>query len=129
MKVIKSVAAVMAGFLVVGILHVATDLVLEKSGVFPSPSQPAALETKYLAIAAIYRNLYNVFGGWLTARLAPTRPIKHAVVLGIIGMLANIAGGIVMWKIGAHWYPFILAALAVPSCWLGGIWAKRDNDR
>ena len=121
MNLIKSIGAIVAGFLVVGILHVSTDVVLEKSGLFPAPDQPAALGTKFLAIAAIYRNIYNVFGGWLTARLAPSRPVRHAVILGILGLLANIAGGIVMWKLGAHWYPFVLAILAVPTCWLGGI--------
>jgi hypothetical protein len=50
----------------VGILHVNTDLVLEKTGVFPSPDQPAALEKKYLTVATVYRNIFNVFGGWLT---------------------------------------------------------------
>ena len=125
MKLIKSIGAIIAGFLVVGILHVSTDLVLEKSGFFPAPDQPAALGTRYLAIAAIYRNIYNVFGGWLTARCAPSAPVRHAVILGVIGLLANIAGGIMMWKLGAHWYPFVLAALAVPCCWLGGVIARR----
>jgi hypothetical protein len=125
---IKSIGAVLAGFLVVGILHTATDLILEKMGIFPPPDQPAALGTRYLAVAAIYRNIYNVFGGWLTARLAPNRPVGHAIVLGVLGLFANIAGGIVMWKIGAHWYPFLLAALALPSCWLGGILTQRGRD-
>jgi hypothetical protein len=125
MNLLKSIGAVVAGFLVVGVLHTLTDLFLEKTGIFPLPDQPSALETKFLAIAAIYRNIYNVFGGWLTARLAPSRLVGHAVILGVLGLLANIAGGIVMWKIGAHWYPFVLAALALPSCWLGGVLAKR----
>src|SRR6476646_6893985 len=123
MKILKSIGAIVAGFLAVGILHVLTDLILEKSGIFPSPDQPAALGTKFLAIAAVYRNVWNVLGGWITGRLAPSGPVGHAIVLGVLGLLANIAGGIVMWKIGAHWYPFILAALAVPSCWLGGVLA------
>ena len=128
MKLLKSVGAIVAGFLVIGILHTVTDLVLEKSGIFPPPGQPAALETKYLAIAALYRNIYNVFGGWLTGRLAPSGPVGHAIILGLLGFLANIAGGIVMWKIGAHWYPLLLAALALPSCWLGGLFAKRRGE-
>jgi hypothetical protein len=124
---LKSIVAVVAGFVAVGILHTMTDLGLEKVGIFPPPDQPAALETKYLAAAAIYRNIYNVFGGWITARLAPNRPVGHAIVLGVLGSLANVVGGVIMWKIGAHWYPFLLAALALPSCWLGGVLANRRN--
>lgn len=125
MNLLKSIGAVVAGFVVVGISHSLTDFVLEKTGVFPPPFTPAALETKYLAVAAVYRNIYNVFGGWITARLAPNRPVGHAIFLGALGLIANIVGGIVMWKIGAHWYPFVLAVLALPSCWLGGVLAKR----
>jgi hypothetical protein len=125
MKLLKSIGAIVAGFLAVGILHTVTDLILEKTGIFPRPDQPAALGTKYLAIAAIYRNIYNVFGGWITGRLAPSGPVGHAIILGLLGLLANIAGGIVMWKIGAHWYPFVLSVLALPSCWLGGVLAGR----
>jgi len=127
MNLLKSIGAVLAGFLAVGILHTVTDLILEKAGIFPSPDQPAALETKFLAIAAVYRNIYNVLGGWITARLAPNRPVGHALILGAIGTIANIAGGIVMWKIGAHWYPLLLAVLALPSCWLGGVLATRGR--
>ena len=127
MKLLKSIVAVVAGFVAVGILHTMTDLGLEKVGIFPQPGQPAALETRFLAVAAIYRNIYNVFGGWITARLAPNRPVEHAIVLGALGVAANLIGGIVMWRIGAHWYPFLLAALALPSCWLGGVLANRRN--
>jgi len=127
MNSLKSIGAVVTGFLVVGILHTLTDFILEKTGIFPPPGQAAALETKYLAVAAVYRNIYNVFGGWITARLAPNRPVGHAIVLGALGSVANIVGGIVMWQIGAHWYPLILAVLALPSCWLGGKLTKRTS--
>ena len=90
------------------------------------PDSAAALGTGYLTAAVVYRNLYNVFGGWLTARLAPDHPVGHAIVLGALGTAANIAGGIVMWNIGAHWYPLTLAVLALPSCWLGGVLATRN---
>ena len=52
MNLLKSIGAVVAGFVVVGISHSLTDFVLEKTGVFPPPFTPAALETKYLAVAA-----------------------------------------------------------------------------
>jgi hypothetical protein len=128
MNWLKSIGAVLAGFVVVGVLHTVTDLVLEKTGLFPPPDQLEALNTTFLMIATVYRNIYNVFGGWITARLAPNRPVGHAIFLGALGSLANIAGGILMWKLGAHWYPFMLAVLALPSCWLGGIWANRRTQ-
>jgi hypothetical protein len=126
---LKSIGAVLAAFILVGVLHSLTDWVLETSGVFPSPESPAALGTTYLAIAAVYRNIYNVVGGWVVARLAPRAPVGHAIVLGALGTAANIAGGIIMWRLGAHWYPFILAVLALPSCWLGGWLGARRTGK
>jgi hypothetical protein len=123
---LKRIGALLAGFVAVGVLHTVTDMALEKTGVFPPPDSAAALGTSYLAAAVVYRNIYNVFGGWLTARLAPDHKIGHAIVLGALGTAANIAGGIVMWKLGAHWYPLTLAVLALPSCWLGGLLATRN---
>jgi hypothetical protein len=123
---LKSIGVVVLGFVVVGGLHVLTDFVLERSGAFPPPGSAAALGTGYLATAAVYRNIYNVFGGWLTARLAPRARLGHAIALGLLGAAAATAGTIAMWHLGAHWYPVTLALLALPSCWLGGWLAARQ---
>jgi len=126
---LKSIGVVILAFVVVGGLHVLTDFVLETSGTFPPPNSPAALGTGYLVIAAVYRNIYNVFGGWLTARLAPRAPVGHAIALGLLGAAAATAGTIAMWHLGAHWYPITLAVLALPSCWLGGwLGSKRTAE-
>jgi hypothetical protein len=73
-----------------------------------------------LAVALAYRTLFGIAGGWLTARLAPGRPMTHAIVLGAIGTAASIAGLVVMWSVGQHWYPVALVILALPQCWFGG---------
>jgi hypothetical protein len=124
---LKSTGAVVAAFILVGVLHTLTDMVLEKSGVFPPPDSAAALGTTYLAVAAVYRNLYNVLGGWVVARLAPRAPVGHAIALGLLGTAAATAGTIAMWHVGQHWYPVTLAVLALPSCWLGGLLAVRSR--
>jgi hypothetical protein len=125
---LKSIGVVILGFVVVGGLHVLTDFVLEKSGAFPPPGSAEALGAGYLATAAVYRSIYNVFGGWLTARLAPRAPVGHAIALGLLGAAAATAGTIAMWHLGAHWYPIALAVLALPSCWLGGWIAAKHPD-
>jgi hypothetical protein len=37
--------------------------------------------------------LSSVAGGYLTVRLAPNRPMRHAWILATIGLVAGIAGG------------------------------------
>jgi hypothetical protein len=81
-------------------------------------------------IATSYRIVISIAGGWLTARLAPANPMKHALILGIVGTILGIVGIAVTWKLalGPRWYPIALAVLALPQCWAGGKiyeWARR----
>ncbi|MBI4096829.1 MAG: hypothetical protein HY428_00240 [Candidatus Levybacteria bacterium] len=72
-------------------------------------------------LALLYRSVYTVIGGYITAVLAPNRPIRHVVILGTIGgFVAGTVGVIVGWNLSSHWYPIALALLAFPSVWLGG---------
>jgi hypothetical protein len=117
----KSAFAVVAGFIVVVALSTGTDAVFEKIGFFPEPG--VLLGTGYLVIALIYRTVYTVLGGFVTAWLAPHNPMKHVWVLAVIGQVGGIAGVYAGWGLSAHWYPIALAVLAIPSVWFGG-WLK-----
>src|SRR5712692_711068 len=119
---LKSAGAVFAGFLAVVILTLGTDVVLHAAGVFPPWGQPVG--SAVLVLATAYRTLYSVAGAYLTARLAPNRPMGHALALGVVGLVASIAGAVGTWdkgpEFGPHWYPLALVVLAVPQCWAGG---------
>jgi uncharacterized protein YdhG (YjbR/CyaY superfamily) len=75
-------------------------------------------------IATAYRTIYGVLGAYVTARLAPSRPMKHALSLGAIGLAVSVLGTVVTWNngpaFGPHWYPIALDVLAMPQSWLGG---------
>jgi hypothetical protein len=116
---LKSVLAVLAGFLAVVILSVATDAILEAAGIFPSPDQGLFI-TWMLVLAFGYRTLYNIVGGYITASIAPANPARHAIILGCIGTVAGAVGVVVGWDLSDHWYPIALAVEAIPTCWLGG---------
>jgi hypothetical protein len=119
-SMIQSVGAVLAGMLVNVILSIATDLMLHAAGVFPPLSEPAMFTTPLLLLATTYRTVYGIGGAYLTARLAPNHPMGHALVLGLIGFIACIAGAVAMWGRGPAWYPIALLAFALPSAWAGG---------
>ncbi len=113
----RSIGAVLAGLVAVVVLSVAVDMALE-STIYPelqtAPTDPL------LALALAYRTVITVIGGYITARLAPSRPVRHAVILGAIGAALALLGLVVMWGVGHHWYPTALAVTAIPACWLGG---------
>ena len=130
MTIVKSIGAVLAGFIVVVLLSVGTDWVLETTGIFPPLSEQGLYVTWMLGLALFYRTVYTVLGGYVTARLAPLNPTRHIVILGILGTLGGIAGVVAGWNLSAHWYPIALAALAFPSVWLGGLLHKpRISER
>lgn len=116
-KALKNVGAVVAGFLVVVVLSVVTDAILEALGVFPG----GTLGTGLLALAFLYRSLYTVLGGYVTACLSPLPSRKNNVIaLGILGTLGGIMGVVAGWNLSEHWYPIALAVTAFPFVWLGG---------
>jgi len=121
----KRVAAVVAGAVLAIVLCTGTDKGLESLGVYPPLSQPTAFSTPLLLLATLYRQVYGVLGAYVTARLAPDRPMGHVLVLGALGFVANVLGTVAGWSYGAHWYPMLLAALAIPCAWLGGVLGRR----
>ena len=119
MNTLKSAGAVLAGMVVIVALSAGTDFILESYGIFPPPDQGFFI-TWMLLLAFAYRLIYQVLGGYVTAILAPNRPLRHAVILGIIGTALSIVGVFVAWNLSDHWYPIALVVTALPSAWLGG---------
>ena len=119
---LKSIGAVLAGALTGIVLSIGTDMALRAAGVLPPLGQPAG--DVPLLLATAYRTVYGVAGAYIAARLAPQRPMMHALVLGVLGLAATIAGAAVTWNkgpaFGPHWYPLALVALAMPQSWAGG---------
>ncbi len=80
------------------------------------------IDNKLALLATAYRVVISVAGAWLTARLAPARPMTHAMALGYVGVVLALIGVIATWNLalGPRWYAIALAVLAIPQCWAGG---------
>jgi len=70
--------------------------------------------------------VFGVFGCYVAARLAPARPLAHALVLGGIGVVLSTIGAVGMWEAGPAWYSLAIIGIALPSAWLGGVWRERQ---
>jgi hypothetical protein len=121
-NILKSIVAVFVGAVASIVLSVGTDALMHATGIFPAGTEP--INDALFALATMYRTIYGVVGAYITARLAPDRPMMHALVLGGFGVVASTAGAIAMWSklpaLGPKWYPLLLIALAVPPAWVGG---------
>ena len=117
--ILKSIGAILAGMIIGAVLSVATDLLFEKAGIFPSPDQGLFIWWMLL-IALIYRGAFTILSGYITAMLAPNKPLKHAIILGTIGVVVTILGSVAYWDKSAAWYPIMLTLISLPCTWLGG---------
>ena len=115
----RSAWAIVAGFLVVVILSIGTDFVMEKLGVFPELGK--RMSDQLFVLATAYRTIYAILGSYVTARLAPNRPMWHAMVGAVIGMVLGSVGAIVTWNkdLGPHWYSIALVVEGIPCAWIG----------
>jgi hypothetical protein len=124
----RSIGALLAGFVVVVALSIGADIALRAIGIFPPLGQ--WMSNPLFLLATVYRAVFGVVGSYITARLAPNRPLQHALVGGLIGLALSIVGAVATWNrgpdFGPHWYAVALAVLAMPQSWLGGILRERQ---
>lgn len=125
----RSLGALAAGFVVTAALSLGVDVIMHGTGVFPGWGQP--MSDGLFAWATVYRVAFTILGGYVTARLAPRRPLAHAVWLGAIGTVVATAGAAATWNagpaFGPRWYPVLLVVTALPSVWVGGLLRARQH--
>ena len=120
----RSIVAVLVGIIVGIVATIVTDIVLHQGGVFPPWGASMVGYDGALALATAYRTVYGIAASYLIARLAPNRPMPHALVGGLIGLAVSALGAAATWNkgpaFGPHWYPLALIVLAMPQAWIGG---------
>ena len=121
-RILRSIGALLAGVFAIVVLSVGTDVLMNAIGISPLPGQP--MGDGLLMLATAYRTVYGIAGSYIAARLAPFRPMSHALALGVIGLVLSILGAVATWNkgpaYGHAWYPLALVALAIPNAWAGG---------
>ena len=128
MNILKSIGAVLAGLIFIGVTHNLVDFILESLGIFTPTT--VRFDTPWMVITAtIYRTILSIVGCYLTGLLAPSRPMLHAMILGFIGLVLSTAAAIVTIPLdwGPAWYPVALVIVTLPCAWIGGKLAERRS--
>jgi len=127
-RLLRSAAAVLLGLIVVFVLSLGTDQILHMLDVYPPWSEPMN-DTGDNLLALAYRIVYGVLGSYIAAKFAPRSPMRHAMALGIIGLVLSIAGAIasISLNLGPSWYPIALVLTALPCAWLGGVLHRKTQ--
>ena len=118
---LQSVRAVAAGFVVVVVLSIGTDILVHALGVYPPWDKPMN-EVGDNLLALSYRCVYAVLGSYVTAALAPSSPMRHVWIGASVGFVLSLLGimAALNAELGPLWYPVALALLTFPCAWLDG---------
>lgn len=118
----RGILSVAAGFAVIVVLSYGADYGLDALGVFDAEASLSGYGSGLVAVILAYRIAFSVVGAYVTARLAPRRPMTHALALGGFGLVISTAGAVVgsLLDLGPAWYLWGLVVLALPAAWLGG---------
>jgi len=116
----RSIVAVVVGILVGVLPTLGIDEMLHLAGVYPAPGKP--MTDGLCMLATSYRLVLSVLGSYVIARLAPDKPMHHALAGGAIGFVVSVLGAVATWNmdLGPHWYSVLLAVTALPCAWIGG---------
>jgi uncharacterized membrane protein len=127
----RSTGAVVLGFVAVVLLSLGTDEVLHLLKVYPPWGQPM-FDPRLNLLALSYRIVYSVIGSYIAARFAPRNPMRHAMVLGVVGFILSVPGVIFIIthrELGPVWYPVAIVITALPCAWIGGLLYQRKQLR
>ena len=130
-RLLRSTGAIVVGFLSVAVLSLATDQVLHVAGVYPPWGEPM-YDTSLNLLALSYRTLYTILGGYITATMAPHAPMRHVLVVAVLGSVVATAGAIAAIRMAES------RSELVPDCagdyggpvrvaWRGAPWGPLTN--
>lgn len=121
----RSVLAVVAGFVVIGLLAFGTGSLV--SGMWPAAhdAQHNPLTDAARLAQLLYVGVYAIAGCWLAGRLAPNRPMAHALAVGVLGLLLNVTSAAAVRHLHPTWYLAVGVLTTMLWAWIGGRLAER----
>ena len=125
----RSVMAIVIGFLFIGLLAFGADAVLRSAMPEAFDASGRVTSIPILVLTLVYVGIFAIAGCYLAARLAPNRPMRHALILGGLGLVFNIAGSYAAWHTAPAWYHVVAIALVMPYAWIGGRIRERQLER
>lgn len=129
---VKSIIAVILAVLLAGVIVAAVEFLGMQMFSVPAELDPNNREAMAQAMSSMPTGVFVFLllayavgafaGGWLAARLAPRRPLLHAMILG--GLL--LAAGVMNFVSIPHplWVTILGLLVFLPMAWLGASLAR-----
>jgi hypothetical protein len=118
MRVLRTVAAVVGGYLIFALSAVA---LFHVTGRDPHAPQPIW----FVAATVAYGIVFATLAGFVAARCARARPLRHAAGVAVLLALGATVSLVAHPGVGATWSQWGALILMAPSAVLGGYLAPR----
>ena len=118
---LKSVAAVISGFLAITALSLAADALVMIVAPWWFTGEGGTKHLLPLAFALVYSCCFFVAGGYLTALIAGRAEKSHALVLAALLFAMSVAATIQMFETAPLWWHSVMLIQIVPAVLLGGL--------
>jgi hypothetical protein len=124
---LRSIGSVVLGYVVMAVITIAgtsaaAALLIPRGTKTTAPGPPPPLTSSYLAANLTVSALAAVAGGYLTARMAPGRPMLHVGVLGLFMVAMSILSSRSPMSAGQpEWYKLVLPVIGVLGAVVGGV--------
>jgi hypothetical protein len=125
----RSILAIVIGFVVIAALSLCTDAVVRMAWPSLFRATGGSSNVLFMAASLVYVGIYAIGGCYLTARLAPNHPMRHALILGVLGLLFTLPATVAMWHTEPAWYSVVGLVTVVPYAWIGGWLRERQLGR
>ena len=125
--IVRSIVAVVVGFLVIGALAFGTGKLVQATWPAQVDAAGTPTTTVMMLVQLLYVGVYAIFGCWLAGRLAPGRPMRHALLVGVLGLALNVAGALALRDTAPTWYLAAGVLTTMLWAWLGGRLAERQG--
>jgi hypothetical protein len=123
-SIVRSVLAVVVGFVTIGALAFGTGALVARTwpGTLDAAGNPATDAARVAQL--LYVGVFAVFGCWLAGRLAPSRPMAHALAVGVLGLFLNVASAWAVTDSHPAWYLVAGVLTTMLWAWIGGRFAE-----
>lgn len=124
---VRSIVAVVVGFVLTGALNVGTNALLAR--VMPGlvPADGPVTDPAALILVCAYVAVFGILGCWVTARLAPSRPMLHALVLGALALAMSVPVAMQNWGDAPAWFNVFNLVAVMPYAYIGG-WLREQQQ-
>lgn len=122
---LRSIGAVLGGYLAYLILSIIGGVILALS--FPGVVSSGILEPTpgYLVGSLIFSFIFAVVSGYITASIAQSAIITHALGLGVLMVVLGLISLIIGSNPQPIWSQIVSLIIPIPSVYLGGMMRSR----